>query len=112
LGRNFQEIEKSKHFFSVGVYSKEKDLISVMKKVFEKEEKRLHLYRKSGYILSFNSWLEETRTRSLLGTPEKCISKLQRYICMGVRYFILRFIYIAKSANSVKRFTEHILPNF
>lgn len=112
IGRDYGEIEKSYHFHCVGAYLSDDDLIKAMRRAYEREGKMIYgRGREGGIPASFEDWFNDTQRRSLVGTPEECISKLQDYFEIGANYFMLRFIDFPEKKDSLRFFNEEVVNN-
>jgi len=54
--------------------------------------------------------MEEFQEKRIIGTPSKCIEKINEYIDAGVRYFILHFPDL--SIKTLQLFSEHVILHF
>ena len=95
IGRNAREIERS-----VGV-----DVV-VGKTRDEVKEKvaRLKMAARGG-----ETTLEEYLSKNIVGTPDECIQKIQRYADFGVRHFIIS---MRTLRDDQKLFAEEIMKSF
>lgn len=111
IGRDFDTIEKSHFSESVEIYNDEEELIHNMEKRYERELKRdiKDLYQKRALPTNFDDWVKEIRARSFLGTPEQIVSKMHRYIDLGVSYFMLRFLQPLGKRSELKIFAQEVM---
>lgn len=107
VGRDFREIEKSCFFHSAGVYENDEELIKVMRKIYQREDRRL--YDRWSEQISFEAWLEEIRSRSVIGTPEECLTRINDFIDLGVTFFILRFVEPIEKKESLRLFANKVI---
>jgi F420-dependent oxidoreductase-like protein len=96
-GRNFKKIEKTWHG-RVIIVDKEKKLKREAMKI--KESSTNNEVRK----LSLNEYLN----KNIAGTPEQCVEKIQKYVDLGVTYFIPHFPF-AKDLKALKVFIEKVV---
>jgi len=94
-GREFDEIEKSCFFTNVGVYPDEKELMQTMRRIYDMEGRKV--YDRMGGQITFLEWFKKVRDRSIIGSPEQCTARIQEYLDIGVRNFILRFVETEKT---------------
>ena len=54
------------------------------------------------------------RERRIIGTPDECIERIERYIDAGVRHFLLGFHAANETGffDAVKLYGEQVLPHF
>ena len=82
IGRNFEEIELTWHGKAI-IVEKEEDIKKIAMKV--KESYTNKKIREMS--------LDEYLSREIVGTAEQCVEKLQRFVDLGVTYFIPHFPY-------------------
>ncbi|MDH5771322.1 MAG: TIGR03560 family F420-dependent LLM class oxidoreductase [Candidatus Bathyarchaeota archaeon] len=111
IGRDFDSIEKSTFSYLVSVYENEEELLHDMKRLYERELKRdvKDIYQKRTVPTTFKNWFKDVRERSLLGTPEQCVTRMQEYIDLGVSYFMLRFLEPLGKRNGLKIFAQEVM---
>jgi len=61
--------------------------------------------------LAAEGW-EMAAERSVIGSPEECISKVEEYAKVGVQYLLFEMIYPKNVHGLIKRFGEKVLPAF
>ncbi len=93
IGRNSSDIEKSWQGHCI-IAEKESEVNRKIKKFKPKK-------------MSIKDFV---RPR-IVGTPDKCIEKIKRYIDVGVTYFILTFPEISKNTfEPIQLFQKHVIP--
>ena len=55
--------------------------------------------------------LEEKVKGIILGTPEQCVAQLQKYVDVGITYFIVKFGRVS-DLRSTRLFAEKVMPAF
>jgi alkanesulfonate monooxygenase SsuD/methylene tetrahydromethanopterin reductase-like flavin-dependent oxidoreductase (luciferase family) len=98
LKRNFDEIELSYFSYFVDVDPNEKELEAILKEA----------YRKGPRTETFKDWFKIVRDNNILGNPDECLSVIQKYLDIGVTYFILRFVDLTKKKDVLKLFIERV----
>jgi len=102
IGRDFEEIKKSNLFNITGVYQNEDETKRAWESIWKREGKRFYTIQ-SGFI-PFMEWLKQTEDRSLMGTPEDCVARMEEYIEIGVTSFELRFVDVMENKEILKQF--------
>ena len=80
IGRDPQEIEKS-YMFPLALYRDESELMQRMKKDYESMP--------MGRDISFEKWMDMTRSRYILGTPDEWLEKICEIIDLGITHFVI-----------------------
>ena len=99
IGRNFENIEKSWHGHVI---------------IGDKNEaKRQALRFKEGSAIKSVQDLseEDFLARAIMGTPEECIDKIQKYVDAGATYFTCHFPF-PEDLKPLRTFMEKVAPAF
>ncbi len=99
IGRNFDDIIMSFHCNAM---------------IGEKEEikSKVQNFKKESNVPGIQKMdLEGLLGTMIVGTPEECIEKIQRYIDSGVRYFVIHFPYPG-DLKSLRIFMNKVIPSF
>jgi alkanesulfonate monooxygenase SsuD/methylene tetrahydromethanopterin reductase-like flavin-dependent oxidoreductase (luciferase family) len=98
VGRDFDSIEKTAEI-GVIVHSDRDLYLDDMRERF----------RVNVGVGSFEEWLSGAEDFWVVGTPEDCVEKLQRYIDLGIGHFMIRFGDLP-NLNGVKLFAKKVIP--
>lgn len=100
LGRDFEAIEKTWHG-SIIIADK------------EKEAKRMALKFKENSAISRTREMDAKvfLNRIIVGTPEQCVESIQRYVDLGVTYFVPNFPF-AQDLKALRIFMDKVAPTF
>jgi len=118
LGRDFGDIQKS--FFTGIVVGKNKsEVANQLKRARQLPIRDVLSYdnlsqaiRRPKRALSFlKSRMLTVPSSTIAGTSDECIEKIQRYIDIGVTYFMLKFHYV-ENFKSLEVFAENVIPAF
>ena len=112
IGRDYDSIDKT-YYSSMDLYPTEDALIKAMKDLYQYGmERRLRSWDPNW---SFDEWLNFYQTNNLIGTPDECLDKIQKFMDIGVTYFIFSIRAARRVPNLVERkeslrlFAEHII---
>jgi len=100
VGRNIEDIGKTWHGVLI-IVDKEGNL--------RKEARRVKESSVSKEITRIE--LDEYLNKMIAGTPEQCIEKIQKYVDLGVTYFIPHFPF-AKDLKAPHIFMDKVAPEF
>ncbi len=100
VGINFEEIEKTWHGTLI-IVDKEENLKREVLKVKESSTNKK----------TMETGLDEYSNRIIAGTPERCVEKIQRYVDLGVTYFIPHFPF-AQDLGALRIFMDKIASRF
>lgn len=100
VGRNFEEIQKTWHG-NVIIVNKEEKLRGEALRV--KESSATHELKKEG--------IDEFLKKTIAGTPEQCVEKIQKYVDLGVAYFIPHFPF-ARDLRAPRIFMDKVALEF
>ncbi len=101
VGRDFDEIEKSCNL-SVLICQDKEELNRELKKRFLAQ----------GSKLSFEEWVKQASTNSVIGTPEKCLDRLKEYTRLGASLFTVQYFGDMPSTRGMKLFAESVASRF
>jgi len=98
LGRDYESIKKTINLQVVIAPTHEEYLEDMNKR---------HLTE--GGPEPFRDWLKKAEGYYLAGTPDECIEKIERYVDLGIRLFILRFGGVPETGD-MELFAEKVIP--
>jgi len=98
IGRNYEEIDKIFFSYVSSVYSDETESEEKLKETYDQSTHKNHM--------TFKQWLEKAKTIGIMGTPEECIDKIQRYVDIGVNYFVFSLSDPVNDKESLKFFAN------
>jgi len=56
--------------------------------------------------------MEDVEKRCVVGTPDDCTAKIERYIKAGARCIVLQFTFPRKAKEGLKLYSEKVIPHF
>ena len=107
LGKDFEKIEKS--FSTDVILAEDEEGARSMVKRLIRERKAVGRYRGGDKWKPISA--EEYVREKLVGTPEQCIDRLERFVDLGTTYFIFYFP-LAIETESHRLFAEKVIPEF
>jgi F420-dependent oxidoreductase-like protein len=100
LGRDYDSIMKTTNL-SVAISPTEEDYLIDMRSRYDAE----------GSPGSFDKWLKKAEDFYVSGNADECISKIERYVKLGIQLFIIRFGEYPK-IDDMEYFAKKVIPKF
>jgi alkanesulfonate monooxygenase SsuD/methylene tetrahydromethanopterin reductase-like flavin-dependent oxidoreductase (luciferase family) len=99
IERDCDELEKA-YYGDLVVRNTHEEVMGVMKQWYSAQQSPL----------PFTEWLENTQVNAVVGTPQKCLHRIQEYLDLGVSFFIFAFKDLP-SRDSIRIFAREVMSS-